>query len=151
MSVTVSKLGMAILPSWLGPGDLTIKFKVWLVGQSFVFISTFFCVASENEELPWRSCPSPTQSDALSPRWQHIYIVAMDTTSITLCMAFTDLQIKYASLTVMSEEPGRGFGHTQWKHHDRRCHTWLREQRWPTQRSMVYQLFGQWLRTMRCV
>lgn len=46
----------------------------------------------------------------------------MDTTSITLCMAFTDLQIKYASLTVMSEEPGRVFGHTQWKHHDRRCH-----------------------------
>lgn len=28
---------------------------------------------------------SLTQSNALSPRWQHIYIVAMDTTSITLC------------------------------------------------------------------
>lgn len=48
----------------------------------------------------------------------------MDTTSITLCMAFTDLQIKYASLTRMSEEPGHVFHHTQWKHHNRRCHTW---------------------------
>lgn len=24
MSITLSKLGMAILPSWLGPGDLTV-------------------------------------------------------------------------------------------------------------------------------
>ncbi len=54
-----------------------------------------------NEELPLCSCPSLTQSNALSPRWQHIYIVAMDTTSITLCMA---LQIKEASLMMMSGE-----------------------------------------------
>lgn len=33
----------------------------------------------------------------------------MVTASITLCMAFTDLQIKYASLRVMSDEPASVF------------------------------------------
>lgn len=88
---------------------LSFKCNVLLSWLSSVFISTFFRVAFQNEELPSRIRPSPTGSDALSPRWQHIYIVAMDTTSITLCMAFTDLQIKGASLRVMSDEPARFF------------------------------------------
>lgn len=89
-----------------------MKFNFLLAMQRSVFIFTFFCFAFQNEELPSRSCPSLTRSDALSPRWQHIYIVAMDTASITLCMAFTDLQIKDASLRVMSDKLACVF-HTQ--------------------------------------
>lgn len=44
----------------------------------------------------------PLWLNAVSPRWQHIYIVAMDTTSITLCVAFSDLQIKEESVMMMS-------------------------------------------------
>ena len=61
------------------------------------------------------SCCTLTQSNALSPRWQHIYIVAMDTTSLTLCMPFSDLQIKVESLIMMSRRARLRLSQTQRK------------------------------------
>lgn len=130
--------------------NMNMKFNVFLFCSCtvqkfclyFLYLLYLICIAFQNEELPSRSCPSLTQNDALSPRWQHIYIVAMDTTSITLCMAFTDLQIKDASLRVMSDEPASIF-HTPSRNmiaavaRDR-----SRKQRWLTQQSMVYQWPG---------
>lgn len=109
-----------------------MKFNIWLSWRSSVFIFTFFYVAFQNEQLPSRRCPSLTRSDALSPRWQHIYIVAMDTTSITLCMAFTDLQIKDASLTVVSGEPACVFHTPSRNTMIAACHTWQKTGATPT-------------------